>query len=289
MKNLLSKNIISSLIFILSIALIVKLIYFIISYLFLPTTGVELAKRVKLKSLSYGYRLAHKQEVRPTPKPKPTKRPVKKISMKGYKLIGILSIGDRASAIIEKGGQSHVVLIGKSIDGFKFVRAGADSAYFQKDGQEFKLTMNSKIENPASAKKLKNLSKIIKENSQKDKKERREDNSFGIKKRDETTIIPRDLLSSYTTDVEKIWKSIGIGEHRSGGKLDGFVVNYIKKGSVFEKIGLKRGDILKSINGEDLDGYNVAFKVFRDINEIDELTITVLRDNKLVELEYEIH
>jgi general secretion pathway protein C len=290
MKSLFNRSIISTLIFILSIALVVKLLYLVLSYLFLPTTGVELPKSVKLKGLSYSYKLAYKQRVKPTPKPKATPKPVrKKISMRGYKLIGLVSFGDRATIIVKKGSKTHVLSVGMDIDGFKLIRVSEDSAFFQKGGQEFELSMTSKIENPASAKKLDSLTRAVKRNSRVREEVKNSDNEFGIEKRDDVTVIPKNLLSSYTKDVDKIWKSIGLGEHRSGGKLDGFVVNYIKKDSVFEHIGLKRGDVLKSVNGEELDGYNTAFNIFRDIDNIDDLTITVLRDNKVVELEYEIH
>jgi len=290
MKSLLSRKSVSGVIFILSIALFVKLIYFIISYLFLPTAGVELERKAKVKNLtSYSYRLAHKQkEKRRVAPPKPTPKPIVKISMRGYRLTGIMSLGDRASIIIEKGGRSHVLALGEDIDRFKFIRVKGESAFFKKNGQEFKLTMGSKIPNPAGAKQLKNFSKAFTDRKSV-KRESRGRDKFGIEKIDDVTIIPRDLLSSYTKDVNKIWKVIGIGEHRKNGKLDGFVVNFVKKGSVFDHIGLKKGDILKSVNGEELDGYNSAFSIFRNIDNIDDLTITVLRKNRVMELEYEIH
>ncbi len=68
-----------------------------------------------------------------------------------------------------------------------------------------------------------------------------QDTIKGIEVSDSGAKIERKLLSSYTNDVDKIWKNIGIEEHKSGGKLDGFKVNFVKKGSVFEKLGLKRG------------------------------------------------
>jgi general secretion pathway protein C len=257
----------------------------------LPTTGVELVKRAKVKNLtSYSYRLAYKQKEikRVVKKPKPTPKPVVKISMRGYRLTGIVSLGKMASIIVEKGGKSHVLALGEEIDKFKFVRVEGESAFFKKNGQEFKLTMGSKIENPAKAKQLRDFSKGF-EKKRVEKRDNPDKNKFGIEKRDDITIIPKDLLSSYTKDVNKIWKAIGIGEHRTNGKLDGFVVNFVKKGSVFEHIGLKKGDILKSVNGEELDGYNSAFSIFRNINDIEDLTITILRNNKEMELEYEIH
>jgi len=295
MKNLFSKKVINSLIFILSILLIVKIFYLVISYLFLPTSGVDYVVNSKLEPLSYRSRLAFKSKKRPKPKatPKPTPKPVVRISMKGYKLLGILKIGDSATAAVKKGANTSILSIGDNIDGFKLVRVEEDSAIFKKGGQEFKLTIgNMKIENPASAKSLQKFSNALKEMDKREKKRREEkkkDEDEGIEVSEDGAIIERDLLSTYTKDVEKIWKNIGIEEHKKSGKLDGFKVNYVKKGSVFEKLGLRRGDILKAINGRELNNYNTAFNFYRKIDDIDDLTLTIERNNQEMELEYEIH
>ena len=100
--------------------------------------------------------------------------------------------------------------------------------------------------------------------------------------------MKRGLLSSYTKDVEKIWKDIGISEYKVNGKLGGFKVNFVKRDSDFEKLGLKRGDILKSVNGQELNSYNAAFSFYKEIETVENLTLSIKRDNKDMELEYEI-
>ena len=104
----------------------------------------------------------------------------------------------------------------------------------------------------------------------------------------ETKVVSKGLLSSYTKDIDKVWKDIGIGEHKVNGVLTGFKVNFIKRNSDFEKLGLKRGDILTSINGQELDSYNAAFSFYKEMDSIENLTLSIKRNNQNMELEYEI-
>jgi len=289
MKNLLSKKFINTLIFILSILLIVKLAYLALEYLFLPTSGVDYVKNEKLEPLSYRSRLAFKSRSRPKPpKPKATPKPVVRVSMNGYRLLGILKMGDSATITVKQGGKTHVISLGESINGFKLVRVTNDSAIFKHGDEEFTLTIgNMKIQNPKSAKTLKNFSNALRQVEKNDRKPKNGGDE-GIEVLEDGAEIDRDVLMTYTKDIDKIWKNIGIEEHKKNGKLDGFKVNYVKKGSVFEKLGLKRGDILKAINGRELDNYNTAFNIYRKIDDIDNLTLTIERNNQEKELEYEI-
>ncbi|CAA6824183.1 MAG: General secretion pathway protein C [uncultured Sulfurovum sp.] len=87
--------------------------------------------------------------------------------------------------------------------------------------------------------------------------------------------------------MDKIWKDIGLAQYKENGKADGFKVNFIKGGSDIEKLGLKRGDILKAVNAEPLN-LSSAMSFFNDINNLENLTLTVLRNGKSEDLEYEI-
>jgi len=103
-----------------------------------------------------------------------------------------------------------------------------------------------------------------------------------------TKVVSRELLTSYVKDMDKIWKDISLSQHRNNGKLDGFKINYVKKNSDFEKLGLKRGDVLKAINAQELNSMNAAMEFYKEINDIENLTLTVERNGKSEDLEYEI-
>jgi general secretion pathway protein C len=100
--------------------------------------------------------------------------------------------------------------------------------------------------------------------------------------------VPRDEIKSYQKDMSKIWSNIGLKEHKSAGKTDGFVVTFVKNGSVFEQLGLQKGDILTEANGIKIASYKDALKLYKKIDTIKVFKLTILRNNEEKELEYEI-
>ena len=283
MKNFLSKRL-KTIIYIISIIVIVKLLWLIISFLFLPTSGVEHIKDAKLKPLYYRIKLARKlphQNKAPAKVVNVVKKPPVVVSMRGIKLLALYNSKDTLVVTVSKNRKSKVLSKGEDIDGFKLISGGSDYALFTKANKKFKLSLDDKkIKNPSSI-------SIVKERDN-----RRATTSVDkkiVKRDDGERVISKGLLTSYTKDIDKIWKDIGIGEHKKNGVLDGFVVNFVKRGSDFEKLGLKRGDILKSVNGEELNSYNSAFSFYKDIGNIDSLTLGIVRNNQEMELEYEIN
>jgi len=100
--------------------------------------------------------------------------------------------------------------------------------------------------------------------------------------------VKRELINDYIKNFDKIWNDIAISEIKTKNGIDGFKVNRIKKGTPFAKIGLKKGDIIKSINNIQLKSYNDAFKIYKKINTIKSLNLVILRDNIQTEIYYEI-
>ena len=100
--------------------------------------------------------------------------------------------------------------------------------------------------------------------------------------------IPRDEIKAYQKDMTRIWSNIGIKENKSGGKMDGFVITFVKQGSVFEQLGLQKGDVLKEANGIKLNSYKDALALYKQIDNIKVFKLVILRDNQEKELEYEI-
>jgi len=106
---------------------------------------------------------------------------------------------------------------------------------------------------------------------------------------DEPISVSKYDLRYYTSNMSRIWKNINIQDVKVNGKIDGFKIISINKNSVFGKLGLKKGDIIKAINNQKLKSYSDAFKVYKKINKLDDLQITILRNNIERDLEYEIY
>ncbi len=275
MKQIINAKYFSTVIFFLSVVVLAKVIWLAISLLFLPSSGVEYTQEGKAKALYYRVKLTNTAAVI-APVKNTIKKPVVS-SMRGLKLLALYNASDALVVTVAKGSKTTVLGKGEKIDGFVLTSAGPNYAIFTKAGKEFKLSL---IKIKSSGKSTVG-SKAIVSNDEKLNKDAIVEEG-GVKR------IERDLLTSYTKDIDKIWKDIGISENKISGKINGFKINFVKKGSDFEKLGLKRGDILMGLNGEELNSYGAAMSFFKDINNIENLTLTVERDGTTKEIEYEI-
>ena len=276
MKQSINAKYFSTVIFFLSLVVLAKVIWLGVSLFFLPSSGVEYTQEGKAKGLYYRVKLTNAAAVIAPIKNTKEKKPVVS-SMRGIKLLALYNASDALVVTVIKGSKTTVLGKGEPIDGFTLTSAGPNYAIFTKAGKEFKLSLiNVKSSGKASSR-----PKAVVANEEKSDKEAIVEEG-GVKR------IERDLLTSYTKDVDKIWKDIGISENKISGKINGFKINFVKKGSDFEKLGLKRGDILMGLNGEELNSYGAAMSFFKDINNIENLTLTVERDGTTKEIEYEI-
>lgn len=71
----------------------------------------------------------------------------------------------------------------------------------------------------------------------------------------------------------------------------GFVVKNIENGSVFEKLGLRTGDVIRKVNQLDINSMIDVMQLYRlteDINKIENINIEVERNGNRQQLEYDL-
>ena len=248
----------------------------------LPKKGVELEQTNTLKPLYYHYTLASKKD-KPKVVVKNSHKPIVRAKPKPEKitkfiLTGVFDSSDKKIIALEYMGKSYVIKLGESVEGYKFVKLYPEYAVFKKNGKEYRLDLfknNSKESKKASA-------SIITTDEVKTPKKNT------IEQVGDTTYIPKNLFNKYRNDIGSIQKNIGVVPNMEGGKLNGFKIRYVKRGSDFDKLGVKRGDIITAINGEPLNNYRVPIEFFNNLDSINAATITIKRGNEIKELEYEV-
>jgi len=271
----------------LGLAVFVKLLWVAAQWLIpLPVQGVEHTGDSLRHSLHYPYRLASDVQLKvPThTAPKPKAPP--KGSLADYKLVGIYSHADHAIVTLVRGTKSFVLSNdpkGGTVEGYALKDANGTAARFQKDTSVLTLTLFEK-KLPATSK-----SSGIRTIAPTPATQTREAAPKApIRTDGDTTVIDRSLIQTYTENPDKIWKNIGLYEVKNNGKLEGFKVRFVRRGSPFAKLGLQRGDIIKSINGEPITGYAVPMRMLRSADTIDDLSLTIERNHEEKELRYEV-
>lgn len=245
-----------------------------ILFLFLPKSGVDFTEESTstLKYKKYSGFYSRVKVSTPKIDKKIKKKNIQTLSKYQLKAVySTTSNGGWASVEEKSSSKSTIIEQYEKFNGYTLTKLYKNYVIFEKNLKEFKLELplDKEINYEIKRKTVSNVIENVVVN---------EDN---IK-------VKRDYLNSYVNDIEKVWNNIAISDIRKNGKIDGFKINSVNKDSVFGKLGLRKNDIIKSINNQVITSYADAFKIYNEINNLDYLNIEVLRNNEIVELNYEI-
>lgn len=115
--------------------------------------------------------------------------------------------------------------------------------------------------------------------------ERREEKSTA--EEGDVLVIDQREIDEALANMDRLYTEIRIVPNFRDGRPAGLKVLAIKPGSIFSKLGLKRGDILERINGLELD-IKRGMDLFGQLRDQKNLRIDLVRRGKSQTLEYEI-
>lgn len=256
-------------------AFILLLAYLIstLAFVYLPKNGVDFIDNSS-ETLEYKKYDGFYSNAKSIIKKKEVKKVVKQETLSLYTLKAIYSTTSNSGWITienKKNKKSYILSQFEEIDGYILTKLFKNYVVLEKKAKEYRLDIEQA--NKKVAYKVTNVVNNIKENIVVD---------------GNSVVIKRDYLNSYVNDIDKVWNNIAINEIRKNGKIEGFKVMRVTKNSVFGKLGLKKNDIVKSINNNILTSYSDAFKVYNNISNTKYLNLEILRNNEILELNYEI-
>ena len=282
MKDLFKPEMIKKLIMVLSVLLGLKLLWFIVAMGWLSTVDIDQEKQQKSKSLYYRVKLTPNEIA--APQRTPTKAPVKITggSIKDITLLAIYHASDMTVVTVTYKKGTKVLSSGDAINGFVLSGASNNFAIFVKNDKTYKVSLVKSMSSAANASvsPAKHPPKPIK----KKKKDLGKVTDAG-----DHRVIDRALLEHYASNVDDVYKDIGIGEVKNGKDVVGFRINFVKRDSPFAQLGVRRDDVIKSINGQAIDSYSAAFGVYKNIKDVENLSLVIERGKEEMELEYEIN
>ncbi|MBI4237391.1 MAG: hypothetical protein HY696_03100 [Deltaproteobacteria bacterium] len=101
-------------------------------------------------------------------------------------------------------------------------------------------------------------------------------------------VINRTELDAALGHLDQLYTEIRVVPNfNKEGKAEGVKILSIKPGSLFAKLGLRRGDVLSRINGQDLD-VKSGFQLFGQLKEQTQFTLDLQRSSKVETYEYEV-
>ncbi|PHR54594.1 MAG: hypothetical protein COA44_12595 [Arcobacter sp.] len=162
--------------------------------------------------------------------------------------------------------KSKTLAIGELFEGYKLKKVFADYVVFERNYKQYRLY----ISKPKVDSRWKNVTKV----------------GFA---EEEVRRIPASEVKKAISNPTNVWKNIGLREHFTRGKQDGFKVSFVRKGTMFESLGLKVGDIIVGINNKELKNNAQAFSAYQELKNAKALKLSIIRGKTPMELEYEIY
>lgn len=237
---------------------------------FLPGEGVDYTKVRSIQPTYHRYRIAVMLEQGKAgargDRGLISTSPAKKISsllltgLYGSKKSGFVVIAMKSSP-----KKTEVIATGESFGGYTLVGVNADNAVFDRDGRSYTVYMENAGKLPAFSPS--------------------EDTSA----EESAARISRNDVLGYAKNIERIWQDISIVEVRENDRITGFKVTRIKPDTPLANLGLKRGDIIIKANNKQLKSYADALGIYKEIDTLRALELTVLRNNQEKEIVYEIY
>lgn len=101
-------------------------------------------------------------------------------------------------------------------------------------------------------------------------------------------VVPRAEVDSALENMSQLFTQIRAVPHFEGGEATGFRLFAIRRGSLFDKIGLKNGDIIRNINGQAMNDPTRALALLEQLREAQDLTVAVTRNRKDQTINYTV-
>ena len=277
MQKVSNKNLLSTLFVLLILGVVSKTLSMFV-WFYLPSEGVELAsqnsygvkyQRIDFKNMLIKAKVTQENRVQKEEEKSNTSYSINNLVLKG--LYGNSSYGYAIVAKKSSMKKTEVVGVGEVFEGYKLLRIEMNHVVFTKGIKEYVLKLTET--------KIKSSQKIRKVN-----KKRYANSSVST---DEKKVTRADI-NSYAKNPSKIWKDISIMPLKKSGKIIGFQVTRIKRGSKMAELGLKKGDIIVEANNIQLSSFKDAIKLYKNINKLDTISLIVERNNEEKEIIYEI-
>jgi len=103
-----------------------------------------------------------------------------------------------------------------------------------------------------------------------------------------TIRLEREEVETYLADLNQLMQEVRIRPFMEGKQPAGFLISNIKSGSLFAKLGLRNGDVIKGINGEAITSPDQAIELYESLMEGGEVDLEIKRGRRSQNLRYEI-
>ena len=100
--------------------------------------------------------------------------------------------------------------------------------------------------------------------------------------------IDRGMLDEQLQDLSKLGSQARVVPNYRNGKYEGFKLVGVRPGSLYRSIGVRSGDVIKSVNGKPIDSPNKALELFEQLKGSSNIQLEIERRGQPKQLNYAI-
>ncbi len=101
-------------------------------------------------------------------------------------------------------------------------------------------------------------------------------------------IVDKAELEAQLQNLDQLITQARVIPNYSQGKVDGFKIFAIKPNSIFQRLGMRNGDIIESINGAPLDKAEKGIQLFQELRNLPKFEINLRRQKTPRQHTYEV-
>ena len=106
---------------------------------------------------------------------------------------------------------------------------------------------------------------------------------------DNSYSIDKSEVDGALDNMSQLFTQMRVVPHFQGGKSTGFRLFAIRQNSLFDRIGLRNGDIIQRVNGNEIDDPTKALGLLGRLRNEREILVDLIRNKKPTKLSYEIN
>ncbi len=105
---------------------------------------------------------------------------------------------------------------------------------------------------------------------------------------DSEFVVDESEVENALANINQLLTQIRVVPNFQDGKADGFKVFAIKPDSIFAKVGLQNGDVIRKVNDQDITSPEKAFGLFQELRNEKNLSVEISRRGQTQNFSYEI-
>ena len=103
-----------------------------------------------------------------------------------------------------------------------------------------------------------------------------------------TIIVQRSMIEDSLDNISDLLSQASIRSHLEDGEPDGLAITGIRAGSIFRRMGLRNGDIIRGVNDNEIISPEDLISLYNDLKSESEVSLQIVRRGRETNLNYNI-